>query len=161
MSLKDIISPFSVWKRAAQRPWTIADPIKDRPGADNYRGFHKNDFEKCVGCGTCEDICQNAAIDLVPVEGQETNMGDSGLRPKLDYGRCCWCALCVDVCPTRSLTMSNEYTWISENAEDFRFIPGADNKSWDDAEKGYKRAANFQLIDFDRIPMPELGSAMV
>jgi len=53
--------------------------------------------------------------------------------------------------------MSNEYTWISENAEDFRFIPGADNKSWDDAEKGYKRAANFQLIDFDRIPMPELG----
>ena len=157
MSLRDIISPFSVWKRAAQKPWTIADPIKDRPGADNYRGFHKNDLEKCIGCGTCEDICQNAAIDLVPVEGQETDMGDSGLRPKLDYGRCCWCALCVDVCPTGSLTMSNEYTWISEEAEDFRFIPGADKKEWDNAEKGYKRDENFQLIDFERIPMHELS----
>ena len=157
MSLRDIISPFSVWKRAAQKPWTIADPIKDRPGADNYRGFHKNDLAKCIGCGTCENICQNAAIDMVPVEGQETNMGDSGLRPRIDYGRCCWCALCVDVCPTGSLTMSNEYTWISEDADDFRFIPGADKKGWDNAEKGYKRDENFQLIDFERIPMKELG----
>jgi len=157
MSLKDIISPFNVWKRAAKKPWTIKDPINDRPGADNYRGFHKNDFDKCIGCGTCEDICQNAAIDLVPVEGQETDMGDSGLRPKIDYGRCCWCALCVDVCPTGSLTMSNEYTWISEDPEDFRFIPGADKTKWDDCEKGYKRAENFQLIDFDRIQMNELG----
>lgn len=157
MSLKDIISPFNVWKRAAQKPWTIKDPLNDRPGADNYRGFHKNDFDKCVGCGTCEDICQNAAIDLVPVDGVETDMGDSGLRPKIDYGRCCWCALCVDVCPTSSLTMSNDYTWVTDDPEEFRFIPGADKMKWDNCEKGYKRAENFQLIDFDRIKMNELG----
>jgi len=157
MSLKDLISPFSVWKRAAQKPWTIKDPIKDREGARNYRGFHKNDFDKCVGCGTCEDICQNAAIDLVPVEGVETDMGDSGLRPLIDYGRCCWCALCVDVCPTGSLTMSNDYTWVAVDPEEYRFIPGADTKKWDDCEKGYKRADNFQLIDFERIKMNELG----
>lgn len=156
MSLKDILSPFGVWKRAAQKPWTIKKPTKDRPGAENYRGFHKNDFEKCIGCGTCEDICQNAAIDLMPVDKVDTDMGDSGLRPLLDYGRCCWCALCVDVCPTGSLTMSNEYTWISDEAEDFRFIPGADKTKWEAIEKGYNRADNFQLIDFERIDMSEL-----
>jgi len=158
MSIKDIISPFNVWRRAAQKPWTIKDPINDREGAANYRGFHQNDLDKCIGCGTCEDICQNAAIDLMPVEGVDTDMGDSGLRPLIDYGRCCWCALCVDVCPTGSLTMSNEYTWISDEADDFRFIPGADKTKWDNNEKGYKRAENFQLIDFDRIDMNELGA---
>jgi len=158
MSIKDIISPFNVWRRAAQKPWTIKDPINDREGAANYRGFHQNDLDKCIGCGTCEDICQNAAIDLMPVEGVDADMGDSGLRPLIDYGRCCWCALCVDVCPTGSLTMSNEYTWISDEADDFRFIPGADKTKWDNNEKGYKRAENFQLIDFDRIDMNELGA---
>ncbi len=156
MSLKDILSPFGVWKRAAQKPWTIKKPTKDRPGAENYRGFHKNDFEKCIGCGTCEDICQNAAIDLMPVDKVDTDMGDSGLRPLLDYGRCCWCALCVDVCPTGSLTMSNEYTWISDEAEDFRFIPGADETKWQNESRGYKRSENMQLIDYDRVEMSEL-----
>ena len=76
---------------------TVKEPLK-REGADRYRGFHKNEIDKCIGCGTCEEICQNAAIDMVPVEGKETKDGDSGLRPKIDYGRCCWCALCVDIC---------------------------------------------------------------
>ena len=156
MKLKDIISPFSVWKRAAQKPWTIIDPINDRPGAENYRGFHKNDFTKCIGCGSCEEICQNAAIDLVPVEGQETKDGNSGLRPMIDYGRCCWCALCVDVCPTGSLTMSNEYTWIADEPEEYRFIPGATGTKWDDSVKGYKRSEEIQLIDYDRVDMFEL-----
>ncbi|MEA2104535.1 MAG: FAD-dependent oxidoreductase [Candidatus Cloacimonadota bacterium] len=156
MKLKDILSPLTVWKRATQKPWTVKDPINDRPGAKNYRGFHKNDFEKCIGCGTCEDICQNAAIDMVPVEGQKTTDGNSGLRPRIDYGRCCWCGLCVDVCPTGSLTMSNDYTWVADEPEEYRFIPGADKTKWEDSEKGYKRSENMQLIDFDRIEMFEL-----
>jgi len=153
MSLKDIISPFYVWKRAFEKPYTTPKPLKDRPGAPRYRGFHKNDVQKCIGCGTCEEICQNQAIDLVPVDGIETKDGDSGLRPKIDYGRCCWCALCVDICPTGSLTMSNEYTWLENDAEAFRFIPGADKKSWDSAEKGYKRAEGYLLNNPDRVPM--------
>ncbi|MCF7858356.1 MAG: FAD-dependent oxidoreductase [Candidatus Cloacimonetes bacterium] len=156
MSLKDVLSPFKVWERAARKPWTVKNPIDERKGSANYRGFHKNDLEKCIGCGTCEDICQNLAIDLVPVENVETNMGDSGLRPMIDYGRCCWCALCVDVCPTGSLNMSNEYNWIEEEAEGFRFIPGADKKSWDDSDKGYHQSDDIQLIDPARIVMEEL-----
>jgi glutamate synthase (NADPH) small chain len=72
MSLKDILSPFYVWKRAFEKPYTDANPLTDRPGAERYRGFHQNDMEKCIGCGSCEAICQNAAIDMMPVEGIDT-----------------------------------------------------------------------------------------
>ncbi len=153
MSLKDILSPFTVWKRTADRPYTLKDPIKERPGTPRYRGFHQNDHDACIGCGTCEDICQNAAIDMVPVEGIETTRSDSGLRPKIDYGRCCWCALCVDICTTGSLTMSNEYIWIDSDPDVFRFVAGAEDKPWDRDEKGYSRAEGYRLLDPNRIEM--------
>jgi len=135
--MKDIIAPFAVWKRAFEKPYTVAKPLDQRPGAPRYRGFHMNDMAACIGCGTCETICQNEAIDLVPAPGEKTRHGDSGLRPMVDYGRCCWCALCVDACPTGSLGMSNDYQWVSEDPEDFRYIPGSDEKPWDTAETGY------------------------
>ena len=136
MSLRDVLSPYTAWKHLLEPPVTLKDPI-GREAAERYRGFHQNDLDKCIGCGSCEEICQNAAIDMVPVSDPKT--GDSGLRPMIDYGRCCWCALCVDVCMTGSLTMSNEYTWVDSDPDAFRFTPGVDAKSWDDEAKGYKR----------------------
>jgi len=138
MSIRDVISPFTAWKNLFRDPVSIADPL-NRPAAERYRGFHKNDMETCIGCGTCEAICQNAAIDMLPVEGIPAQDGDSGLRPRIDYGRCCWCALCVDVCMTGSLTMSNEYTWVESDPDKFLFTPGVDKKHWDDAQLGYQR----------------------
>ncbi len=157
MNLKDIFSPFSAWRNIVKEPVTIKDPLNDRPGAPRYRGFHKNDIEKCIGCGTCEMICENEAIDLVPVEGVDTTNSDSGLRPMLDYGRCCWCALCVDVCPTNSLSLSNEYTWVSENPDDFRYTPGVDRKHWDDYEAGWKKPENFEVYRKERVKMEEVA----
>lgn len=156
MSLKDIVAPFTVWKRALEKPYTDRKPLINRPGADRYRGFHINDVEKCIGCGTCETICQNEAIDLVPVEGRKTKHGDSGLRPQVDYGRCCWCALCVDVCPTSSLGMSNEYIWVDTDPEVFRYTPGEDDKPWNNDEKGYRRARGYDLLEAQRVEMPML-----
>ncbi|MCK5146760.1 FAD-dependent oxidoreductase [bacterium] len=153
MGLKDIISPFYVWKRALEKPFTHPSPLTTRPGSDRYRGFHQNDMHKCIGCGSCETICQNAAIDLVHVDGIETTEADSGLRPKIDYGRCCWCGLCVDICTTASLTMSNEYTWVDADPEVYRFIPGADEKSWNDTDKGYRRAEGYNLLETERVDM--------
>jgi glutamate synthase (NADPH/NADH) small chain len=101
MGYKDVISPFIAWKNLVKEPVSIKKPL-ERQGAPRYRGFHQNDMDKCIGCGTCETICQNASIDMVPVEGIETKSGDSGLRPLIDYGRCCWCGLCVDICTTGS-----------------------------------------------------------
>ncbi|MCK5075272.1 MAG: FAD-dependent oxidoreductase, partial [Calditrichia bacterium] len=82
--------------------------------------------------------------------------GDSGLRPKVDYGRCCWCSLCIDICPTESLTMSNDYTWVSNDADEYRFIPGIDEKKWDKDEKGYTRGKESWLVNSEREYMPEL-----
>ncbi len=154
MSLKDIIAPLYVWKRAFERPYALKKPIEERPGAPRYRGFHINDLEKCIGCGTCEIICQNKAIDMVPVEGIETTKSDSGLRPKIDYGRCCWCALCVDICTTGSLGMTNEYLWIDTDPDVFRFVPGAENKPWDTKKLGYKKAPEYTLLNPERVEMP-------
>lgn len=155
--LKDILTPFTAWKNVFEYPKTVKDPLNDRPGAERYRGFHKNDIETCIGCGTCEEICENQAIDLVPVEGIETKDGDSGLRPRIDYGRCCWCALCVDICTTGSLTLSNEYTWVSEDPEDFRFTPGVDKKPWDNNESGWKKPEHgYELYPLERVEMEHL-----
>jgi glutamate synthase (NADPH/NADH) small chain len=157
MNLKDILSPFSAWKNLLKEPVTIKDPINERPGAPRYRGFHKNDIEKCIGCGTCEEICENEAIDLVEVASIETTEGDSGLRPRVDYGRCCWCALCVDVCPTGSLTMSNEYIWVDENPDVFRYTPGVEAKEWDQNELGWKKP-DYSLYEQERINMEEMDA---
>ncbi|HOW50901.1 MAG TPA: FAD-dependent oxidoreductase [bacterium] len=157
MKIRDILSPFTVWKNLFRDPVTINDPVRERPGAPRYRGFHKNDVKKCIGCGTCETICQNGAIDMVPVDGIAAKEGDSGLRPRIDYGRCCWCALCVDVCMTKSLTMSNDYQWIDRDPDAFRFTPGVDKKKWDDAELGYTRPDAHRLTPEERIHMQELG----
>ncbi len=155
MSVKDVLSPFTAWKNLLRDPVTVVDPLNDRPGAARYRGFHQNDIDKCIGCGTCEAICQNGAIDMVHPDGVAVVLGDSGLRPRIDYGRCCWCALCVDVCMTGSLTMSNEYTWVESDPDKFRFTPGIDKKHWDDAELGYQRHGG-KMTASDRIDMLEL-----
>ncbi len=156
MSIKDLLSPFTAWKYVLRDPVTIPDPLTERPGSPRYRGFHKNDNESCIGCGTCETICQNGAIDMLPVAEAETKQGDSGLRPRIDYGRCCWCALCVDVCMTGSLTMSNEYKWVESDPDAFRFTPGVDKKFWDDAELGYQRPDGHRLMAPERIEMGEM-----
>lgn len=155
MSVKDILTPFTAWRRVAREPVTVRDPFNERPGADRYRGFHKNDVDTCIGCGTCEAICENEAIDLIPFKDPKD--GDSGLRPRIDYGRCCWCALCVDVCTTNSLSLSNEYKWISTDPEDFRFTPGIDEKSWDKNEKGWKKPeGSYEFYDLKRVSMEHL-----
>jgi len=155
MSIRDIISPFTAWKNLFRDPVVIADPLNDRPGAERYRGFHKNKIEDCIGCGTCEAICQNGAIDMLPVAGTSAQQGDSGLRPRIDYGRCCWCALCVDVCMTGSLTMSNEYTWIEHDPDKFLYTPGVDKKHWDDSELGYQRYDD-KMTPATRVKMSEI-----
>ncbi len=155
MSLKDVLMPFTAWKNLVKEPVSIKKP-NEVMGAPRYRGFHQNDVETCIGCGTCEEICQNASIDMVAVEGIETKDGDSGLRPMIDYGRCCWCALCVDICTTNSLTLSNSFRWVSEDPEDFRFVPGVDKKDWDNDKLGYRKPSEYNLNIPDRVEMGEL-----
>jgi len=155
MSLRDTLMPFKAWGNILKEPVTLKDPMRE--GAMRYRGFHKNDISTCIGCGTCESICENEAIVMVPVEGIETKSGDSGLRPMVDYGRCCWCALCVDVCTTGSLSLSNEHTWVVTDPEELKFIPGVDEKAWDKKEEGWKKPGpDYSFYPLERVKMEEL-----
>jgi len=156
MSIKHVLSPFSAWVRALTKPYTVPKARTMRPGAPAYRGWHVNDTGLCVGCGTCADICQNRAIDMVECEAHAK--GDTGLRPRVDYGRCCWCALCVDVCPSGSLGMSNEYLWVDDDAEVFRYTPGVDGKPWDSRTDGWRQDDGFSVVDPERVPMPMLDA---
>ena len=167
---KSFFSPFRFWSNAVKSPTTVRFPKEeidtfDKPGASpNYRGLHSNDMEKCIGCGTCEEICPTDAIAMI--EGDNTGDGKLGKRPVIDYGRCCFCAFCVDICPSGSLTMSREYIRTyrtnpeilgDDEVEDIRrhflFLPGdlyMDNR-------GHTTKDGESWLDLERTEMEELG----
>ncbi len=114
---KNILSPFKALKNLFKKPITVRFPKEDLnvfpiPGVSpNYRGLHTNDLEKCIGCGTCSDICPTDAIRMVDYDSVPKE-GELPRRPVIDYGRCCFCGYCVDVCTTGSLSMSRDYIHI-------------------------------------------------
>jgi glutamate synthase (NADPH/NADH) small chain len=50
--------------------------------------------------------------------------------------------------------MSNEYIWVDNDPENFRFIPGYDDHSWNSSELGYRRSEGYDLLDGTRVEMP-------
>ncbi len=172
-----IFNPFRLWKYLFKKPIshemnTIftqknADQLNSdrlikspglkvsspRVGPNNIRGFHTNDWEKCIGCGTCEDICPTKAIEMVERLDLPDEEGKLQQRPSIDYGRCCFCALCVDTCTTDSLNMSKEYIYTSPDANDFKFLP---RKTWlgHEVDLGWQRDEASNLLDFERVEMP-------
>lgn len=111
---KNILSPFKALKNLVQKPVTVRYPKEElnvfpKPGVSpNYRGLHTNDLQKCIGCGTCADICPTDAIRMVEYDAQPKE-GQLPRKPVIDYGRCCFCGYCVDVCTTGSLEMSRDF----------------------------------------------------
>lgn len=153
--LKGTLKPLTALKQFGRKPHTIDYPKVSKEAADRYRGFHYNDIEECIGCGNCSTICQNKAIDMIPVEGVEGSKGDSGLRPRIDHGRCCWCGLCVEVCPTGSLSLTKDYLYVSDDPDSFLWTPGIDNPDGKELISFYSTKET-SLNDFARIPMREL-----
>jgi len=153
--LKGTLKPLTALKQFGKKPHTIEFAEKSLEAADRYRGFHYNELEDCIGCGNCSIICQNAAIDMIHIEGIEGKNGDSGLRPRVDHGRCCWCALCVEVCPTGSLSLTKDYQYVSDDPDSFLWIPGVDNPEGKN-NLSFTTTQENSLNNFNRIPMPEL-----
>ncbi|ACB09937.1 oxidoreductase [Thermotoga maritima MSB8] len=159
---KDFFAPLKAWKFLVRKPVTIEVPNKiRREASERYRGFHVNDWGKCIGCGTCAKICPTDAITMVEVPDLTQEDGKLPQRPVIDYGRCSFCALCVDICTTGSLKMTREYIHISEDPEDFIFMPtdkGLNAKKglyeFGKAPLGWVRDENSELLDLERIEMP-------
>ena len=154
--LKGILTPFSALNQATKPPHTVKYPKEEKETAARYRGLHYNDLDECIGCGTCSTICQNGAIDMIKIDGYDTNSGDSGLRPRVDNGRCCWCALCVDVCPTGSLNLTSEYVYVTDDPDSFLWTPGVDNAKDGNEKLSWQSADGKPLLEYDRVPMKEL-----
>ena len=153
--LKDTLRPLTALKQFGKKPHTINYPEKTLEAAERYRGLHYNELDECIGCGNCSTICQNAAIDMIKLDGIEGKNGDSGLRPRVDNGRCCWCALCVEVCPTGSLSLTKDYNYVTYDADAFLWTPGVDNPEGKN-NLSFVSEKDESLNDYKRVPMPEL-----
>lgn len=136
---------------------SITNPIdisqaNPRTAPDNVRGFHTNDWDDCIGCSTCEDICPTAAITMVERLELSEQAGEHQQRPTIDYGRCCFCALCVDTCTTGSLNMSKEYIYSNTDPNAFMMMP---ERTWEgeEVEDGWVKDHNSDLLDLKRIDM--------
>jgi glutamate synthase (NADPH/NADH) small chain len=138
----------------------VTEPLEPRLAALRYRGFHLNDWEKCIGCSTCQKVCDNAAITMikVPQLPEDPLQGVRNLRPAIDYGRCCWCALCVDLCPTGSISLSREYvhTCTDEELSSYFVLPDPNGIHREVFGEGWNKTAENDLVDPDRHPMAEL-----
>ena len=73
-----------------------------------FRGFLKNDIDRCSGCRLCAEVCP---VDCIRIESEPgPEKGHSWVAVfDIDNARCMFCGLCVEVCPTGSLTHTREY----------------------------------------------------
>jgi len=77
-----ILNPLKNLQFFARKP--ITEKLEPRPASPTYRGFHLNDMEKCIGCGTCQKICDNAAITMVKIPGFVPHARKKGNERGLD-----------------------------------------------------------------------------
>jgi len=87
------------------KPMTVKFPHESIPIPDGYRGEHKYDIDKCIGCGLCAEICPNRAIEMVEASKEYKDKYPKKY-PKIDLGKCCFCALCEDICPKDSISLT-------------------------------------------------------
>ncbi len=153
-----ILNPLKTLQFFARKP--VTEPLGPRPATETYRGFHLNDWESCIGCGTCQKVCDNAAITMVhvPEAKEDPIKGIRPLRPAIDYGRCCWCALCVDVCPTAAISLSREYVHVctEDQLDSYFMLPSADGMHGTPYPEGWTKTPTTDLVDLEREEMPEL-----
>jgi glutamate synthase (NADPH/NADH) small chain len=157
---KNFFAPIKAWKYLFKKPVTV--PLEDifdhpRESPANARGFHLNDHDKCIGCGTCSEICPTSAITMAVRGDIEEADGSKPERPVIDYGRCCFCALCVDICTTGSLKMSREYLHNSKDPEDYIWMPDMNGIHGTPAREGYTKTEDSDLLDLNRVNMAHVG----
>jgi formate hydrogenlyase subunit 6/NADH:ubiquinone oxidoreductase subunit I len=76
-------------------PFTSKFPFKPSPAAPTFRGKIEFNFEKCILCGACVEVCPANA------RAQKDDIV-KGVRHELYYPeRCIYCGQCVAYCTTK------------------------------------------------------------
>ncbi len=138
----------------------VTEKLQARTASANYRGFHVNDWSKCIGCSTCQKVCDNAAITMVKIPSlpEDPVKGIRNERPAIDYGRCCWCGLCVDICPTGSISLTQEYVHScrEDELDSYFVLPDPNGIHDQHYPRGWDKSADADLVDLQRQPMAEM-----
>jgi len=74
----------------------------------SYRGLHRIDPNKCIGCGLCAIECPSEAIQMKVVHGPQKSTGRPKRLPVIHYYLCIFCYHCVDICPRKAYITSNK-----------------------------------------------------
>jgi NADH-quinone oxidoreductase subunit I len=104
-------------KRGSKRPMTLMYPTVEEVKPQFFRGIILVDYDKCIGCSLCAQVCPPRAIKMYRVPG------DKRMRPGYDVGRCIYCGLCTDICPTDALTPSDRFDHVFESLEQMVLDP--------------------------------------
>ena len=75
-------------------PYTTSFPAEDYVPAPEYRGFPEYDPERCIGCGTCAQVCPTGAIILNDDKARKMRV------LTVEYTSCIHCGQCNEKCIT-------------------------------------------------------------
>lgn len=99
------------------------DVISGRAPVDmfaNFRGYVRNDLEKCNGCAACIPACPVKALDFKSESRIDGSINVQEFR--INLGKCFSCGACVEVCPESSLYYSKDFELVSGKAEDLVMV---------------------------------------
>ncbi len=89
---------------------TIKYPYEKTEIPLELRGKPEIDFNLCIGCGGCANVCPPSAITIEDVGNRRI------LR--LNYYRCIFCGRCEENCPTGAIRLTNEFEIASLDKKD-------------------------------------------
>lgn len=121
-TIKSIISGIRL---IINKPITYNFP-PETPLAEEFRGRHIFDLEKCKSCDLCSRICPNKAVEMVDGKGSSSSQNSKARairHPQIDYTKCCFCGLCTEYCPTGALRMTNFPILVSLDKKELLFTP--------------------------------------
>jgi formate hydrogenlyase subunit 6/NADH:ubiquinone oxidoreductase subunit I len=76
-------------------PYTAKFPAAPTPLPDTFRGAPRYDEDKCVGCGSCAEVCPTGACE------KEDDVAAGVRRMTIRFDRCIFCGQCERNCLTK------------------------------------------------------------
>jgi hydrogenase-4 component H len=90
---------------------TLPYPFAPHDPEPGFRGKIAVDFDKCIGCAGCVNVCTPAAITTYDKDQATRVM-------QLFWRRCTYCGRCQEVCPENAIKLSQEFETATNKGED-------------------------------------------